>query len=153
MAETHDDFRAVSVTRSRADFEVRGQRLSLDDKRVIARGGERMRHAFEDSAAVVLDAAGLAVHEILRAHYLATEGSPDSLVTETDTEDRRGRQDVLRHLTDKFHANTGFLRRARPRRDQDAFRTHGLYVLDRDLVIAAHFDLRPQLCQILHQVV
>ena len=56
-------------------------------------------------------------------------------------------------MPDQRNGDSGFLRRARAGREHDPFRTHGLHLGGRDLVIAPHFDLRPQFAQILHQVV
>ena len=45
------------------------------------------------------------------------------------------------------------MRRARPRRDDDALRLQVLDLGRRDLIIATHLDFLPKLAQVLHEVV
>ena len=72
----------------RGDFELFGQAFFGDDQRVVARAGHRGGDVFEDGPAVVLDFAGLAVHQLRGANDIAAEGRSDGLMAEADAEDR-----------------------------------------------------------------
>src|ERR1700674_358714 len=97
----------------------------------------------------MLHFAGFAMHQLGGAHDLSAEGSADGLVAEADSQDRN----LARKMADKFNADSGFLRRARPRREHDALRAHSLDPFHGDLVISAHYNLSAQFAQILDQVV
>src|SRR5437763_12993367 len=56
-------------------------------------------------------------------------------------------------MPDQGNCDSGLLRGARTRRQEDPFRAHGLYLFRRYLVIAAHLNPRAQFAEILHQVV
>jgi len=75
VAQAHDD--AIGF---RGDFELIRKRFFLDNQRVIARGGEILRQILEDRLVVVVDAAGLAVHDFRRADYAPAKGVADRLV-------------------------------------------------------------------------
>src|SRR5271168_4695637 len=89
------------------------------------------------------------MHEFWRPYHLTAEGGSDGLMSEADSENR----DFPGKMADQLNADAGFLRSARPRRNQDAFGAHGFYIADRYLIVAAHLDFRAQFAQILHQVV
>ena len=80
-----------------------GSESSLDDQGVVAGAGERRGQAGEDALAVVLDRAGLAVHELLRAHHVATEGLADGLMAQADAKDGR----FAGHVTDERNQDAG----------------------------------------------
>src|SRR5258708_8566493 len=56
-------------------------------------------------------------------------------------------------MLDQINADARVLRRTRARRDHDAFRLHGFDFVNRDLVVAADFDLCSEFPEILNQVV
>ena len=58
VAEPHDR----AVVRFGGNLQAARQRLPFDDQRVITRGLKFLRQAAKNRFAVVLDAAGLAVH-------------------------------------------------------------------------------------------
>ena len=90
----------------------------------------------------------LAVHRHRRAHHLAAESLPDSLMAEADAEQRNGR----RRLGDQIEADAGFVRRAGAGRKHDGFRLGGDNVGGRNLVVAMHDDVRPQPAQIMDRL-
>src|SRR3972149_10147705 len=105
---------------------------------MIAYRLERAGQAAEDALAVVPDHRGLAVHDLAGVFHPPAERLADRLVSQADAEDRRPGGEMLHH----GHADTRLLWRARPRRDDDLLRSHHLDILDRDLVIPRHFNLR-----------
>src|SRR6476661_8171335 len=115
---------------------------------MIARRLEWRVDAAEDAAAAVADFGELAVHHLWRAHDLAAEGLADGLMPETDAEDRNGG----RRLGDKFEADAGLVRCARPGREHDRLRRERHHRLGRDLVVAMDDDIGPQPGEIMHQV-
>jgi len=56
-------------------------------------------------------------------------------------------------MADQFNADPGFVRRARPRRDDDSLRSHRFYFFHRDLIVASDLDLRSELANVLDEVV
>ena len=56
-------------------------------------------------------------------------------------------------MADQVDADSGFMRSARPGRDHDFLGAHRFDFVDCDLIVAANFDLSPQLSQVLDQVV
>src|ERR1041385_6087188 len=89
------------------------------------------------------------MHEIGGAHDLAPEGFTDCLVSETYAENRSSSCKVA----NEFDADARFVRRAGAGRDDDAFWSHGVHLIDRDLIIAANFDFCAQFAEILDQVI
>src|ERR1051326_1940051 len=89
------------------------------------------------------------MHEIGGAHDLAPEGFTDCLVSETYAENRSSSCEVA----NEFDADARFVRRAGAGRDDDAFWSHGVHLIDRDLIIAANFDFCAQFAEILDQVI
>src|SRR5262249_59941093 len=83
-----------------------------------------------------------------RADDLAAECLPDRLMAEADAEDRNAR----RRCRDQIKANAGLVRRAGPWREHDRV---GLCRNDgarRHLVVTMHFDLGPELTEIVDEV-
>ena len=141
--------RAVSIDRPGADFKVVGQTVFRDDQGVVAGGGHRRSESAKDGLAVVLDLAGLAVHQIFRPNHPAAECRADRLVAKTDAEQWQ----LAGKMPDQFNADPGFLRSARPGGNHDAFRTHCLDFFDGHFVVAPDFDLCAQFAKILDKVV
>src|SRR5450631_4445966 len=116
---------------------------------MIARGRQRTGHILEQTATIMFYLAGLPVHEARRPHHIAAKSGPKCLMSETNSKHRL----LACKMTDQLNADSSFLRRAWPRRDQYVVRRHFLHVMDRYLIIASDFHLLTQLSQILHQVV
>ncbi len=91
----------------------------------------------KDSLAVVLDFAGLAMHQMRRSHNIASEGRANRLMAQADSQQRY----FAGKMANQRNRDSGFLRRAGARREQDPFRVHGFNFRGRDLIIAAHLDL------------
>src|ERR1043165_7952106 len=94
--------------------------LALDDERVVARGGEAIFEAVEDGLAVVANLRRLAVDGRGAADDSTAEDLADGLVAEADAEQRH----VACERGDEFGRAAGLVRRARPRRDDDAVRSY-----------------------------
>src|SRR4051812_13721851 len=125
------------------------RQLGVGDQRVVAAGDHRARQADIDGLAVVLDFALLAVDRLPLDHAPA-EGLDHRLVAEADAEDRRpGFAEGL----DRRAGDTGLGRRAGAGRDDQPVRLARQQLCDRRLVVAHDFHLRPQLAQVLDEVV
>src|SRR5713101_2359732 len=149
MSQAHDDAGSVFVRSPCADFQVAWQILLGDDQRVISSRSHRRRQAAEDGLAIVLNLAGFAVHQVLRAHHLAAEGCADRLVSEADSEHGH----FAREVADQFDADAGFLRSAGSGRNHDARGVHRLDLSDRHFVVAANLYPGAQFAQVLDEVV
>ena len=145
VAEAHDD----AVGGFGGDFEAARQRAAFDDERMIARGFEILREAAKNRFAVVMNFAGLTVHDFFRADDFATERVADGLMAEADAENGNFAGEVL----DDGHAQTRFARRAGAGRNNDAFGAHAGDFVECDFVVAADFELLPHLAEVLRQVV
>src|ERR1700758_3602912 len=97
----------------------------------------------------MLPPARFAVHDVLRPNDLSSKSLANRLMSQANAQYGHFPGEVA----DQLDADPGVGRRARARRNHDALRAERLYFRDADLVVAAHLDLRPQLAQILHQVV
>jgi hypothetical protein len=144
VAETHDD--AIGF---RGDFELIRKSFFLDDERVIARGGEILRQILEDGLVVMVDAAGFAVHDFRRSNHAPSKRKADGLMAETHTENWNHTGEAANHV----HADTGVLRSAWTRRNYDALRLLLGNLLERDLVVAMHFQFLAQLAEELREVI
>src|SRR5690606_6991952 len=104
---------AGSLARGIDDERVRDV---LDHQRMIARGGEGTGQAGENAGSVMIDGAGLAVHQSAAGHA-AAEVLAYRLMAEADAKQR-----PLRFGTsgDEIKADAGLVGRARARRDQKA---------------------------------
>src|SRR5688572_2352939 len=115
---------------------------------MVASRLEALVQAFVDPTAVVQYPRRLAV-DGLAAHYLGAESLPDGLVAEADAEGR----DTLTDLPDQLYRDPGLVRRAGTGRDYYPIRVEFGDLLQRDLIVAPHEDLGPQLPEILDQVI
>src|SRR3954452_6135291 len=125
------------------------RQVRIDDERVVAPGHERGFEAAEDRPAVVLDRCGLAVDR-LAAHDPSPERLGQRLVAEADAQ--HGHADA-RQRGDRRHRHARLVRRARSRRYHRAVRRALDQLLDRGHVVAHHLGLRPQLAEVLDEVV
>jgi hypothetical protein len=82
-------------------------------------------------------------------HDMAAEGLADALVSQAHPENR----DSAREALDQRDRHPGLVGRARPGRDNYILGLELGDPVQRDLVIAVHRHLLPQLAQVLHQVV
>src|SRR5229473_7858075 len=88
MSQAHDDAGSVFVRSPCADFQIVWQPILSDNQRMIAGCGHRRRQAAKDGLAIMLNLTGFAVHQVLRANYLPTEGCANRLVSKADSEQR-----------------------------------------------------------------
>ena len=144
MAEAHDD--AVGFG---GDFEAARQRAVFDDERMIARGFEVLREIAKNGFAVVMNFAGLAVHDFFCADDFAAEGVADGLMAEANAENG----DFPGEALDDGNAQAGFARGAWAGRNNDALGAHARDFVESDLVVAAHGEFLSELAEVLRQVV
>ena len=67
---------------------------------------------------IVMNFAGLSVHHFRRADHAAAKRRADRLMPQANAENRN----LAREALDQRHADAGFARRARSRRNHDALR-------------------------------
>src|SRR5215204_5238903 len=123
-------------------------RLWFDHERMVACRLEALGKAFVDPTAVVHNPRRLAVYW-LAAHYLGTKSLPDGLVAEADTKGGN----ILTDLLDQLDRDPGLVRRAGTGGDYYPIRVERGDFLRRDLIVAPHEDLGPELPEILDKVV
>src|SRR5205823_9382565 len=70
------------------DFQKIRQGIALDDQRMVAGGGERIRHAFEQFLTVVFNQRRFAVHYAIVDHHRRAESVADALVPQANAEGR-----------------------------------------------------------------
>src|SRR3954452_11620836 len=143
VAHRHQDAAAP-----RGRLELPGQ-LGVDDERVVAADHQRAGQVLEEPGAVVLDRGRLAVHGDV-PHDLAAERLGERLVAEADPERRDPRLGEAPH---RLAQDAGLVRRARPRRDDHPVPAAAQQVVDRGGVVADGRHLRPQLAEVLDEVV
>jgi hypothetical protein len=85
----------------------------------------------------------------LAAHYLGAESLPDGLVAEADAKGGN----ILTDLFDQLYRDPSLVRRAGTGGDYYPIRVERGDLLRRDLVVAPHEDLGPELPEILDKVV
>src|SRR6185437_5111592 len=145
VADRHDGV----VGGAGGDLEAFGHRGRINDQRVVAGGGEGLGQAAEDGLAVVLDHAGLAVHQHLGADDAGAKGLTDALMAEADAEDGDAAGEVL----DGRHADAGFERGAGTRRNDQSRGLQGFDPGQGHLIVAADLDGLSQLAEVLGEVV
>ena len=138
-------FSVVQALTSSSD----GRSFCFDDQRVVARGGHGHGEALKNGSIVMHDRAGFAVHEMWSADDLPAKGFADGLMSEADAEYRN----LPREMADQVDADTRFMRRAGPGRNDDAFRSHLLDLGNRHLIVAANLNVGAHFADVLHQVV
>src|SRR5919107_5998962 len=122
--------------------------VGLDHERVVPGGLEVLVQSPVDPLTVVLYLRGLAV-DGLSAHDLRAEGLADGLVSEAVAQGGY----ALADPPDEFHRHPGLVGRARTGRDHYPVGVEPGDLLGRDLVVAPHEDLGPELPEVLDQVV
>ena len=146
MPQAHDQ----PVFRLGRDLEHVGHGVTVDDERVIARCGERVRESREHARAVVTDLRRLAVHHHRCPHDISAVELADALQPETYAENRNA---PLAEMTDGVVRQAGVARTARARRDQHRVGTDLIHLLEGDRIVAMHDRFRAELTQVLHEVV
>ena len=116
---------------------------------MVAPRQKRIADALEDPAAIVHNSRCLAVHR----HPGPADRTPvhhaDRLVSQTDAENGCRRAETA----DDVKRDPCVLWPAWPRRDDDSFGAHRHDLINRDLIVAVHANLRTKLTQVLHEVV
>src|SRR3990170_465998 len=141
----HDD----AALAARAHLQALRHALRHDGQRVVADRFEGVGQPRKDAAAVVLDDRHLAVLDLARALDPPAERLADALVAEADAEDGH----LPREVADELDADARLARRARPGRDDQSLRRHRLDLDKRYHIVAGDAHVRPQLAQVLVEVV
>ena len=149
MPQAHDGAGAVFLGGPGADFEFGWQIFFFDDERVITRGRHRHGKSLKHCPVVMHHRAGFAVHEMSGTNHAAAEGFADGLMSQANAEDGN----FSREVADEGDADSGLVRRAGARRDDDSLGLQGLHFVDGDLVVASHLNLCAQFADVLDQVV
>ena len=130
--DTHD----LITLRASGDFKVRVNRGWVNHQRVVARGDEWVRQTNKESASIVMNGTGLAVHcDVITTNGHAVDIT-DRLVTKADTERRNAPLEMRKQRA----ADAGLLRRARAGRDHQVRGGKRLGTGDVDGIIADDFD-------------
>src|SRR6266446_1844643 len=103
----------------------------------------------EDGLAVVLDLAGLAMHQVLRADNLSAEGGADCLMSQAHSEQRYFAGEVA----DQIDTDASLLWSAGAGRNHDPLGTQGSDFTNTYSVVAADLDFGAQLSKVLDEVV
>src|ERR1700729_4601426 len=88
------------------------------------------------------------MHWRWRAHNIAAKRLSDRLMAEADPEHWRR----FARRANEIETDARFVRRARPRGEDDGVRLVGERVCDRDLVVAPHRHIRAQLAKVVDEV-
>src|SRR5690242_5719702 len=88
VSHAHDYATAVGFPSFGADLKLRREIQFLNNQRMVAGCGHRLGSIAEDGAAIVLNAAGLAVHYVLGANHITAKGGANGLMSQADAEDR-----------------------------------------------------------------
>ena len=100
----------ILVDGPRSLFEIIGQLFGLDDQAVVSRCGEWVVQASENRLTVVMNLAGLAVHQPTCPDYLSAESLGYALMAEADAKDR----DLAVEVTDEITTEPSFIWRTWP---------------------------------------
>src|ERR1700730_10522012 len=143
MAQPHDGALAIFFCSPGADLQFRRKTFFLDDQGVVASGSHRDRKSLKNTFIVMHDRAGLAVHKVGGAYYVAAEGRANSLMSKAHPEHGQFSHEVAYQI----NADAGILRRAGTGRNYDALGLHGLQISNINLVVTANLNLGTQLSQ------
>src|SRR6202049_1012874 len=143
MAQPHDGALAVFFCSPGADFQFRGKTFFLDDQGVVASGSHRDRQSLKNTFIVMHDRAGLAVHKVCGAYYVAAEGRANGLMSKAHPEHWHFSNEVAYEI----NADAGILRRAGTGRNYDALGLHCFHIRNRNLVVTANLNLGTQFPQ------
>jgi hypothetical protein len=84
MLDCHDDTFSGTCVHTQALRHG----LWVRDERVVTHRGHRLRQPLEQAGSIVIDRAGLAMHDTGRVHDLAPERVHDALMTKTHAQHR-----------------------------------------------------------------
>src|ERR1700693_4982675 len=140
VSQSHDGTRTVLLYRRSTYLQVSRQSIFRYDQRVIPGRGHRRRQSTKNGSPVVLYLAGLPMHEVCSSHHSSTERRADRLMAQADSQ----HWCLAGEMPDQFYADSSFLRRARSRRNYDAFRMHSIDICHRHLTITADDYLSSQ---------
>src|SRR4051812_40626347 len=93
--------------------------------------------------------AGLAMHQVWCANHRSPKRLAYSLMPQANSKHRN----LSSEMVNQVYADASFPRCAWSRGNKDPLRPHGFNFGHGHLIIATHFNLSPQLAEILHQVV
>jgi len=145
VAHAHNDI----VGSPRADAEIRGQSVRIYDQRVVAHGRERVFQRSIDGPRIMEDFGHLTVHDLRRADDLASEGCPNALVSQADTEDR-GR---LTEAADHVAGDAGLFGSAWAGGDDDLTGFEPFDLFQGNFVVPKDLHLCSQLAEIVKEIV
>ncbi len=145
VAQAHD----LPVVRHGADLEAVRERGLVDGQGVVAHRLEVLGEALEEAAAVVVDAAGLAVHQALGGNDASAESLRDGLVPEADAEEG----DLAGERRDRGEGHAGGIGVAGSGREDQGFRVLRGDPGHVDGVVLGDLDVRAEHGQFLDDVV
>ena len=115
MTKSHDDAGSVAIAAGGGNFKFGRQIFLFHDQRMVARGGHWRWNVVKDGLAIVFDRAGFAMHQVWSAHDFPAKRGADSLMPETDPEQRH----LACEVSNEFDADAGFVGGAGARGDED----------------------------------
>ena len=131
------------------DFQALRNSCPLDNQRVVAGGGESLRHILEKIFSIVTDARGLTMHQFIGTDNFSAKRLSDGLMTEAYAQQGNFSGPAF----DRLKADTCFVGIARSGRDDQAVKSLEFEIINTYRVIAHHFLLRTQLAKVLDDVV
>src|SRR3989442_1546846 len=148
MPHRHD----LSVVRGGADLEVGRHRFGVDRQGMVASYDHRIRQAFEDRPAIVMDDARLSMEDPRCMLDDAAEGRRNSLVAQAHPEGRRCGAQLPQDVPADAEV-AGVRRMARSRGEDERVGLDRLQFVQRDRVVAEDDRLRPELSEGLVEIV
>lgn len=144
VADAHD-FSLIAPSRH---FETIRHTVGLNDQGMITRRFEGSRQSLKQFLAVMFHRRSLSMHHAMIDHHVCSVGVTDALMSQADTE----RGNVGAEFANDLVAEPGFPWGTRAGGNQNSFRFHPRNALQRDLVVAMHFQFHPHFTQILDQI-
>ena len=145
VAQAHDR----AVFQPGRDLKAVGQTLAVNDQGMIARALKRRWKVGKDTLAVVMHRTELAMHDLARAHDLATERLTDCLVAKAHPQQGRFR---LGGGGRQGQTNARFVRVTRTGRQDDptGIKRHRLLHIQR--IVAVNRAFCAQFAQVMDQI-
>src|ERR1700690_1606398 len=84
MTQAHDDACAIPIASPGAHFEIPRQALLANDQRVITRRGHWRLESAKNCLPIMLDRAGLSVHQGFSAYHFAAKSRANRLMSQAD---------------------------------------------------------------------
>src|SRR5437899_1496093 len=110
---------------------------------------ERIGQTRIEGSSIMDDLRGFAVHDARRPYDLAAESLPESLMPQTNAEERHAARERL----EQGKRNASLVGGAGSRRDDDTFRLESARLVNGDLVVSIDPDILAELAKILHEVI